>query len=243
MALDRDIPATRIWALAESYDPFTNYTSWSYAAADADGSLILDNISYGGNRTLNMQHQRKISFSYTSRQDIETEFVGGSPVSLTKRLASISASFNKAMLYTYTFDYDYAPVTGFSRLQTVTLSDASNAPVSPLRFEWSDSASSVFNEVVALKPLQYDISTVQVFPADADGSGRTGLILASRQLFDSKYVFALDVYLADGEGGISTEPASSGSTGLQYPDYLIALDVNGDGKIDLVCDAVQMTHF
>jgi hypothetical protein len=36
---------------------------------------------------------------------------------------------------------------------------------------------------------------------------------------------------------IFTKPQpDSGSTGLRYPDQLLALDGDGDGKTDLVCD-------
>ena len=233
--------ATRIWALAETRDPFTNYASYSYISADNSEFLFIDKIKYGGNTALSMDHQRTITFSYGDRNDIETEFVGGSAVRLAKRLTSVSASFNNTLLHTYTFDYDYAPVTGITRLLSVGLSDASRASIVPLKFDWSDSPDYVFDNLVTMPSLKPDVSTAHVFPVEVTGSGKTDIILASSQYdFSSGMeVLHLDVHLADGQGGISTtrQPWPS-STGLRYPDQLIPMDVNGDGKIDLVRDTI-----
>jgi hypothetical protein len=161
---------------------------------------------------------------------------------LTKRLASISASFNGTLIHTHTFNYDYAPLTGVSRLQTVTLSDAFGASVLPLTFTWSKSASSVFDNLSTLDTISLDASDTHVLPADVDGTGRTSLILISKQ-WDPVAgidVLSLEVHLADGKGNISTKPQpGSGSTGLPYPVQLLALDVDGDGKMDLVGDIIS----
>ncbi|KAK7452669.1 hypothetical protein VKT23_012067 [Stygiomarasmius scandens] len=227
--------ATRIWALSETYDKFSNYTSYTYSSTN--DFITVTAISYGGNKSLNMAHQRVLSFEYTDRRDVQTEFVGGSSVTLDKRLASISASFNGAIVHKHTFDYDYAPVTEFSRLLGVTLSDSSGSSVSPLTFNWSNAPSSVFDNLTTLKPLTPEVATAQVFPVDVGGSGKTDIILASSQ-YDSNLggqALCLDVHLADGSGGISTAvQEGSGSTGLLYPTQLLALDTTGNGKTDLL---------
>ena len=227
--------ATRIWALAEEEDPFGNYVSWTYAPADDDGALLLNTIEYGGNKRLNMAHQRKLTFSYEARFDIETDYLGGSPIRSTKRLISVESHFEDTLLHTHRFHYDYAPVTGFTRLNKVTLFDASGAPVSPLEFDWANSNPMVFNQVRPEIALGHGVSNVHLFPADVDGSGRTGVVLTSNKLNR----LAIDVHLADGQGGISPTPASSVTTTLDFPDYLLALDVDGDGKTDLVRSATK----
>ena len=156
--------------------------------------------------------------------------MGGSSIRLTKRLLSVTASFKDDLLHTHKFGYDYAPVTNFTRLKTLTLSDAFGASVSPLEFNWADSNPAVFNQLLSETTLNHDVSSVRVFPADVDGSGRTGVILSSNK--GDK--LAVDVHLADGQGGISPTAASSVTTDLRFPDYLLALDVDGDGKTDLV---------
>jgi FG-GAP-like repeat len=224
--------ATRIWALAETRDPFANYISYTYTPADDNGFLTIASISYGGNRTLDMDHQRKITFSYETRTDTRVEFVGGSSAKLDQRLASISSSFGGNLVHTHTFGYDYAPVTGVSRLQTVTLSDSSGASVSPLTFNWSDCVTSVFDQSVALDSIDTASSSFQIIPVDVTGSGTTDLILASE---DQANQLRLDIYLSNGTGKISTTARSdSGSTSLSYPYQLLPLDANGDGRTDLV---------
>jgi hypothetical protein len=156
---------------------------------------------------------------------------------LNKRLASISASFNGTPVHTYNFDYgEYAPVTGVSRLKVVTLKDKSGASVLPLTFNWSDCATAVFDQSVRLNSLPAIMSDIRVLPVDVTGSGRMDVILACKQNTSDVPLLYLDVHLADGQGNITKTPYFSGSTGLTYPDQLLTVDVNGDGKIDLVRD-------
>jgi len=160
-------------------------------------------------------------------------------VTLSKRLGSISSWFNRTLFHTHVFNYGdgYSPVTGVSRLKTVTLRDDVNgSSVLPLKFDWSNCATSVFDGTVPLNPLPMHTSDMQVLPVSVSGSGRTDLVIASKKLD----VFNLDVYLADGKGNVSTtpQPGSGPIKGLKYPHQLLALDVNGDGKTDLVRDII-----
>ena len=165
--------------------------------------------------------------------------MGGSAVILKKRLTSISSSFNGTKVHTHTFFYgkDDAPVTGVSRLKTITLSDSSGNSVLPLTFDWSDCAPSVFDQSVTLNSVPVSTSDMQALPVSVAGSGRTDLIVSSKLYSHNQgmYVLNLDAYLADKEGNISTTPQpGSGPTVLEYPDQLLALDVDGDGRTDLV---------
>ncbi|CCM06065.1 uncharacterized protein FIBRA_08312 [Fibroporia radiculosa] len=228
---------TRVWAISETYDSFSNFSSFTYANDTSTGSFYLSSINFGGNKNLQMPHQRTLSFDYEDRPDIETEYTGGYPVTLTKRLSSVSASINDSLVYKHSFVYDTAPVTGWSRLQSVALSDDSGTFVTPLAFDWCDSAPTVFDDLTALTPLTPDVSTSQVFPVDVAGRGRTDLILASSQ-YDfgaGSNMLCLDVHLADGLGGFNHAAENgSGSTNLLYPTHMLAVDANGDGKTDLL---------
>ncbi|CCM02460.1 uncharacterized protein FIBRA_04559 [Fibroporia radiculosa] len=226
---------TRVWAVSETYDSFSNYSSFAYVNDTSNGSFYVSSINFGGNKDLKMSHQRVLSFAYENRPDIETEYTGGYPVTLTQRLSSISATVKGSLVYKHSFVYDTAPVTGWSRLQSVALSDASGTSVTPLGFDWCNSAETVFDNLTALTPLKPDVSTAQVFPVDVAGRGMTDLILASSQYDSGSNMLYLDVHLADGSGGFNrTAEKGSGSTKLLYPTHLLAVDANGDGKTDLL---------
>jgi hypothetical protein len=154
---------------------------------------------------------------------------------LNKRLGSISCSFEDKTVHTHIFNYgEYAPVTGLSRLQSITLSDASGASVLPLTFDWSDAAAKVFDEDVPLNSIPGG-SDAQIIPIDVRGSGRTDLVVASKQFINNRYVLNLNVHFSDENGDISAIPApGSGPTDRSFPDQLLALDVDGDGRTDLV---------
>ena len=185
-----------------------------------------------------MSHQRAVDFAYETRPDQRTHFLGGYKIRVDRRLSTITASINDALAHKHTLNYDVAPLTGVSRLRSVALVDASGASVRPLCFDWVDGDGAVYEPLKNLATLDIGTSSIQVFPIDANASGRSDLVVASSRYDSSSKSnkLHLDVYLSNADGSISTTPATgSGSTGLLFPDQLLPLEANGDGRTDLVC--------
>ncbi|KLO12437.1 hypothetical protein SCHPADRAFT_941193 [Schizopora paradoxa] len=132
--------ATRVWALCEYVDAFTNHVSYAYNSETDTGAYYISSIDYGGNNSLSMQHQRNVTFTYETRPDVFTRFVGGHKIYSDKRLASMTSSVNGGVVHTHTINYSLAPLTARSRVQSISLSDASSATVNPLSFDWNDAA-------------------------------------------------------------------------------------------------------
>jgi hypothetical protein len=228
---------TRVWAVSEHSDPFSNYVSYSYTNDASNGSFYLSEISYGGNRSLDIAHQRQIAFMYEDRPDPWTQYIGGFKIYTDKRLLSISASVGGQLIHTHSLGYDVAPLTARSRLRTLTLFDSSGVPVNPLCFDWNDGDPAVFNPLQNLGTVTDGTTSAQILPIDVSATGRSDVVLTSTQYdSDSKsYEFHVTVYPTDAKGTIATSPASgAGFTGLSSPTYLLTMDVNGNGCIDLV---------
>ena len=152
---------------------------------------------------------------------------------------------DKTFVHTHTITYDYSPLTKVSRIVSISLSNSSGE-VSPLRFDWYDGSPVVFGDTIKdLAKLSYtgDSTTTQIIPLDFNANGTTDLVITSskKSTEDQTSKLYIDVYLSDGEGGLSSTPTSgSGSTGLDYSKTVLPMDTNGDGMTDLVRFLVQL---
>lgn len=228
--------STRVWAVSESKDSFSNLITYSYNNDTANGAYYLTNITYGGNKSLSMNNQRQISLAYEDRTDKTTRYLGGYKIHSNKRLATITASVQSKVTNKYQLNYDTSPLTKVSRLASVTLSDATGSSVLPLSFGWVNANPAVFDETKQLGTIAAT-TKAEIIPLDVNASGRSDVVLVSERYESSlgSNGLHLSVHLADGRGNISTSPApGSGPTGLLYPTQLLALDMNGDGRTDLV---------
>lgn len=197
----------------------------------------MDKISYGGNKKLSVAHQRFIDFVYESRPDNRTQYIGGSKVHVDRRLTTISASVGSNFAHKHVLSYDTSPLRQVSRLRSLALVDAAGASVSPLTFDWVNGDPSVYDPLKKIAALDIGVSSTQLFPIDVNASGKTDLVVATNRYDSTSKTnqLWLQVFLADGKGNISeTEAPGSGSTGLYVPDQLLALEVDGDGRTDLV---------
>ncbi|KAK2463995.1 hypothetical protein APHAL10511_003939 [Amanita phalloides] len=222
---------TRVWAVSEIRDTFSNYTSFTYNNDTTNGSFYLSQISSGGNRDLSMNHQRRVDFTYEDRPDKRTKYLGGYKICVTKRLASIASYVQSTLVHTYRPQYDLSPLSNITRIRSLTLADPSGASVRPLKFNWIDGQTSVFEPTKTVTTISTGNTNSVVFPLDVAASGHSDIVIASNSLDKLN----LSVYKADGQGNISNTPSpGSGSTGLPYPVHLFPVDVDGDGKVDLI---------
>ena len=205
--------ATRVWAVCKFQDVFTNYISYSYMNDVDGGSYHISAIDYGGNENLCMVHQRSISFTYEQRPDTFIRFLGGHRIHSDRRLKSIQTSVNKSHVHAHELAYHLAPLTGKSRLESVTLVDPSGSYITPLKFDWNDASPSIYSPVKNLKGLNPGVVEPQLLPMDVNASGHTDMVVASVQLDDAnRDILYLDVYLSDGDGNLSHTPGYSGTT-------------------------------
>ncbi|KAF9064010.1 hypothetical protein BDP27DRAFT_1334218 [Rhodocollybia butyracea] len=225
---------TRVWAVAEHSDAFSNHVSFSYTNETTNGSFYLAQASYGGNEKLGMAHQRHLKFEYGVRPDISTNYIGGSQVRIDKRLTSLSCFINTDFLYKHVVEYDTAPLTSKSRVKTLTLVDDSNASVRPLHFDWVDGSPSVFNAASPESAIKCEGSDINMIPMDVNASGQSDIVVVSRVTDPSGTPKTrIATHIADATGKVAPEPAHVNED-LPYHVALFPLDVSGDGRTDFV---------
>ncbi|PFH50174.1 hypothetical protein AMATHDRAFT_48084 [Amanita thiersii Skay4041] len=239
---EEDGPPTRVLAISESIDSFSNCIAFIYInESTTTGAYRLDQINYGGNCGIGIPHQRKISFEYETRTDPCTTYFGGYKILCDKRMEAVTTSYTKdstdyrALRYVLT--YGETPVTKLNYLSSLELKDLiNNTSMDPLVFEWTGSTpTKVFEdtkEIATITDIPKD-SISQIIPLDVNGSGSNDFVVAWKQ----DDLLALNVYLADLKGNISSAAAlGSGSTGLDFSErsLIFPLNLSGDGLTDIL---------
>ncbi|KAF9027293.1 hypothetical protein BDZ89DRAFT_1258726 [Hymenopellis radicata] len=225
--------ATRVWAVSQYSDAFSNYISYKYTNDTTNGSFYLNEIAYGGNQTLSMAHQRQITFEYESRPDISTKYVGGSLIRIDQRLKSISSLVRNNLVHKHLLAFDAAPLTGVSRVASLTLVDPSGASVRPLQFDWVNGSPAVFDEPAAESTLEYLGADVDILSMDINATGKSDVVLASMVSVGGMSRTRIASHKVGAGGQLPPTPDSVFSD-LPYHVALFPLDVDGDGTTDLV---------
>ncbi|KAG9220198.1 hypothetical protein CCMSSC00406_0007107 [Pleurotus cornucopiae] len=230
---------TRVWAVTQNIDPFKNYVSYSYINDTANGAFYLDQVNYGGNQAVSMAHQRNVKFTYADRPDTKVRYLGGYKIAMLKRLSAVTSSINNAVVHTHVLNYDSAPLSGVSRLNSISIRDASGNQVRPVKFNWVDSNPAIFGDLKAPTTINPQDPDAQVMPMDVHATGRTDLVVSSKR-FQGSQKLHLDVYRSDANGVIASTPEST-LDGIDYPTQLLPLDFNGDGRNDLLHITTSMS--
>ncbi|KAJ7125831.1 hypothetical protein C8R43DRAFT_1212260, partial [Mycena crocata] len=225
--------ATRVWALSHQSDAFFNYMSLKYSNDHSNGTYYLTEVLYGGNRTLNMAHQRKLQLEYETRPDISTTYLGGSAIRMDKRLKSISSFVHNNLVNRHFLEYNTAPLTGVSRVAKIYLADANGATVRPLIFDWVNGNPSLFDSPGPTTSVNFVGTEVSMMPMDVLATGRSDTVVVSKHRVSNKYQTRIATYLSNASGVVSAIPTFINEQ-LPYHAFIFPVDVNGDGRTDLI---------
>lgn len=184
--------------------------------------------------TIQMSHQRRIEFAYADRPDKRTTYLGGYKIAMNKRLSTVTSYVNGTLVHVHSLSYGTAPLSGVSRLNSISLADASGRKVRPIKFDWNDSNPAIFGNLIQPTTIDTHDTTARVMPMDVHATGRTDLVVASKR-FKGSQKLHLEVFRADTNGVISSTPESTSQDDIAFPTQLLPLDFNGDGCNDLVC--------
>ncbi|PFH45645.1 hypothetical protein AMATHDRAFT_71273 [Amanita thiersii Skay4041] len=243
----QDNPPTRVWAVSQFIDPFSNYVSFTYTdlvqpSDDPTGAYYLQTIAYGKNSKMSsISKEFRVTFDYEKRGDNLVRYFGGYKVEYNWRMKTATTAVYTTNgnttdnILQYTFAYSEDPLTKLSCLNTIKLTDCvAGVTTNPLGFTWTGSApQNVFDnptqiaKIRGLDPTNID----QIIPLDVNGNGSNDIVISSNQ----DNILCLDVYLSDLKGNVSNEiAAGSGLTGLPFSSMIYPLDINGNGISDIL---------
>lgn len=234
-------PSVRLWALNKITDENGNALTIRYdldAAASMSYPVAIDYTLNEANRAT---PRRQLRFSYVERPDVITKYRGGYRVVIDRLLSAIETYVDDRKVRRYELGYIVGAATGRSRLISVTESDGDGRRLPATLLDWQDSFSGIFaptahNTIADVAPAGVHI------PMDVNGDGRTDIVNAYEN------GGFLQVTLLISNGVRFDDPVTLPPTAIPYGAHtqLIPLDVDGDGRMDLICatqvgDSLRLT--
>lgn len=220
-------PTIRAWYLSSIADRNGNTIAFSYVDAGSSGYKLPSTIRYTSNAQAGAAARRSIVFSYETRTDVESGYIAGRPYAKQMRLSAVTTQLDDAVVSRYALAYEYGAATGRSRLVSITRADGQGTALPPTMFDWQEAAANFGPAApLAMSSLQWGGTFL---PMDIDGDGQVDFVNA----YSSNGKLAMQIFLANRAGGFDG-PFDIPPTGLEYGGQLVALDANGDGKMELV---------
>ena len=142
-----------VWALNKVEDRFNNYYTVSYFEDSSEGEFYPTSIDYTANDAASLSASYSVDFTYVDRangagalrSDLLWGYRAGSKFTTSKLLSEIKVTHQTVDVSSYAFAYNSSPVTGHSRLETVTRCGyESGTPfcAQPTNVAWQDGADS-----------------------------------------------------------------------------------------------------
>ncbi|GAA5444532.1 hypothetical protein Misp06_02719 [Microbulbifer sp. NBRC 101763] len=244
------------WRIAKREDVFGNYMVYTYEKDTSAGVHRISQIDYTKHNVAQGTNNALI-FTYEPRVDVRESYIAGRKHRVDKRLKTITVkSSDSHIVRLYSLNYQAvdgninADPTSTSKLQNVTLCYGGSTTDcgQPLSFDWSSSSSSTY----ANKPLGSEYRWVLdevVFPewlADFNGDYKVDYPVVRNDTLYVKDATGTLVKVGDvsSPGTITyyqynrsfSESLIPTTRDLRYFGF-IPLDINGDGKLDLIANS------
>jgi hypothetical protein len=232
---------TRMWLLTRVVDAHGNYWYVNYNRDSANGEYNVSDINYTGNVYTGLLAYNKVDFVYDPRPDPSMAYLGGLPVTSSKRLKTIrtwatpSAGGAMQAVTEYRLTYGTSVGTGRSLLQSVQEFAADGTALNPITFTYNTAAPSFAVNGSAFGTALSDAnawnSGYRFWSGDVNGDGRTDIITR-----DSIGVLGILQGTPNGMAWVSNNSATGVTdTSLATSgNNFFAGDFNGDGRTDLL---------
>ena len=235
--------AKRFWNVSRIEDSYGNGIDFHYYADAASGEHCLSSVTYADNR---------IDFYYQMRDDAQSGFTDGMPVSVTKRLSDVSVTTGDTFVRRY--DIAYTPESvGSKRSRIATITEhTTNGDTADLHFAWDKSTNHGLLQTAyvlpsfeikaaspAIQGLVKQNQGVQI--ADLNGDGLPDIIQLYKTFNNTvtKRVCLQQngTFTCDNDYTNSLQEDWMSEALFSYQDKSLGtrlVDINGDGLPDLI---------
>ncbi|WP_339863349.1 polymorphic toxin-type HINT domain-containing protein [Paremcibacter congregatus] len=245
LAAGRTDGSVRTWAIDSFTDLNGNKTLAEYSSDTTTGEYYPTRIAYTENTAAGLSASRFVTFTYGARPDMVYRYLGGSKVSVTKLLTSITTSVmissQAQNILTYSLSYSQSPTTKRSRLNQIEVCDGQNVCWPATSFDWTvDSQAFKPSSSKLPGPLYVVINDQQYVYGllmDFNGDGIADYTQASEFIIGSGTSQDLSIYIGQSDGSFVKAAYSLPGpiyqvTATQVVQSGILIDVNGDGILD-----------
>ncbi|MDO8051427.1 NBR1-Ig-like domain-containing protein [Janthinobacterium sp. SUN211] len=242
-----------LWALSRVEDRSGNYFTVSYEVDASTGEYTPAQIRYGGNTNAGSSPDLTVRFSYTSRNDAQVQYMGGSRNDLRKLLSHVQTYINTAadgsggtLVRDYALGYTNSAGSGRSLVSWVQVS-AFNAltgiaePMPRTDFSYGDGGRP---KLVQKNSFEFNVMAdgenipIKTYTGDFHGLGETSIFVPWQVCMPAMPNCNLRYFngkLAGRSNSISGWDATLDMSRLtgKY-DQILTGDFNGDGRDDIV---------
>ncbi len=218
------------WRVSKSIDLFGNIIEYVYSNENND--FRIQKIKYSGNEDQGVPTTNSIEFNYTTRDDKNISYYGGSPINLEYLLATISIYSDNQLFRKFDFEYGANNITF---LKSITESGAGGIAYNPTIFKYGNS-----NELLLETTSNLNSNDI-VAQGDYNGDGISDIVttyyIGSSQFWK--------IYTNNGDGTFSQYRSGqlpqgtysfwdSNEQDLKIPGAVSSFDFFGDGNDDLI---------
>lgn len=223
------VPAIRLWSLNRVTDRHGNFMTVTYELDLQNNAHYPKLIEYTDNVKSPIAKKRQVRFGFTDRPEVATTYVGGHPIRITRLLSQVQTFVADTLVRTYRFEYQPSKTTHRPLLQAVS-TEARDTSLPRTAFTWQGQAES---DPTLLQPSRSLGNTLQGglrIPMSVSGNGLTDVLHA----YAVNQQLRLELYLSTRTGLDGPHALDLGGTPLVWGGIFCPLDVDADGRMDLV---------
>jgi hypothetical protein len=229
-------PTARDWVVNKVSDTAGNYFTITYVNDTTNGQVYPSRIDYTGNIGAGLAPYNSVRFVYdTVRPDVVPTWHLGSLQKTTVRLTNVRTYTGSTMVADYLLTYEQSPITGRSRLTSLTLCTGGGACLPATTFAWQ---SGTVTPTVTTNVAGQDGTLLGLRPhvADFNGDGLADIMWndpPSCWLGDPTGTGERALWMSTGAGNFAVDDTFLGLSGTlhQYTPFII--DSNRDGRSDV----------
>jgi RHS repeat-associated protein len=212
------------WYLTETSDLYGNLISYKYMRNFS--RVYPAEINYGPN---------KITFYYKERPDVTVSYLKGQKIELRALLDKITISYNSNIVKTYQLKYNQIndSYNSYSVLNEVIESGIGNSPLNSTVFSYQTPADVNIVQSKSNSTDTYITYKSKLFPGDFNGDGKADFLCLPDVSKGATWT-GMRICYGDGLDNFSSVLTLTNTINLSMLSDLQVLDINGDGKDDII---------